>query len=405
MTLIRVVVCSLFLAGAAGAATLPGFRIEEVAAVAEGRFATSLAVDSRGTLYYTTKDGGLFRADGTILTTVPTFGEGNAGLLGMALLDDDTAVVHYSNAILTRHVVSTIDLATGEETVLHELVCDISAPERPAPTEHHGGNPAVAPDGTIYFGIGDFGGGIIAALPQWNGGKIFRITPDGKLTQFARGLRNPYDMAWDPEAGRLFVADNGAMQGDEIHIIDEGAYCGWPFTYGNQPPIEGGAVKPDHIWPDTTAPTGIARLNGAGEYFPRGFLVGAFITGAIYYFPDTRTLPLAAPIALFQDDELHVIDVAQDADGAIYFTTGLGIYRLVPPARGDCNGDGAIDVDDILDLLREVSDGDPHPMLAAEHGAFAGTWGCDVNADGLISMNDVNALARLIGRHRAVRRR
>lgn len=406
MTLIRVVLFSLALvAASAEAALLPGFRIEAVGEVAEGRFATSLAVDSRGTLYYTTTDGGVFRADGTNVANVPTFAEGNAGLLGMALLDDRTAVVHYTNVTVTRQVISRIDLVTGEETVLHELVCDSSSPERPAPTEHHGGNPTVAPDGSIYFGVGDFGGGIIAALPQWNGGKIFRISPEGQLTQFARGMRNPYDMAWDPEIGRLFVADNGAMQGDEVHLIAEGAYCGWPFTYGNQPPIGGGAVPPDYVWPDTTAPTGVLRVNGAGAYFPRGFLVGAFISGAIYYFPDVRTLPLAAPVALFEHEDIHVIDVTQAADGTIYFTTGFAIHRLTPPARGDCDGDGTVDIQDILALLREVGDGDPNPMLSAQMGAYAGSWGCDVNADGLINMNDVNALARMLGRHRAVRRR
>ena len=44
------------------------------------------------------------------------------------------------------------------------------------------------------------------------GGKIFRMSPDGTVTQFARGFRNPFDMAWDPEHRRLIVGDNGTQQ-------------------------------------------------------------------------------------------------------------------------------------------------------------------------------------------------
>jgi hypothetical protein len=43
-------------------------------------------------------------------------------------------------------------------------------------------------------------------------------------------------------------------------------------------------------------------------------------------------------------------------------------------------------------------------MIDAQSGDHAGSWGCDANADGLITGADLEAVARLLaGRRRAVR--
>ncbi|HWW60646.1 MAG TPA: hypothetical protein VN181_04690, partial [Thermoanaerobaculia bacterium] len=139
------------------ATTLPGLRVESLGDTAS--FTTSLAIDSKGTLYYSTLDGAIYRlGERDAVASVVTDAVGNSGLLGMALLDDRFAVVHYTTPGQTYDVVSKIDLVTGAETILHAFVCDIELPERGSNSEHHGGNPSVAPDGSIYVGIGDFGG-------------------------------------------------------------------------------------------------------------------------------------------------------------------------------------------------------------------------------------------------------
>jgi hypothetical protein len=96
MTFSRFLV-SIFVAFPLFAATLPGFRVETLAQ-GEG-FVSSVAIDSRGTIYFTTTDGWLQRVEGsgaTKIASLPTHQGGNGGLLGMALLDDATAVVHYT---------------------------------------------------------------------------------------------------------------------------------------------------------------------------------------------------------------------------------------------------------------------------------------------------------------------
>src|SRR6185436_835339 len=203
----------LFLAASLHAATLPGFRVETVADVPG--FVSSVATDSHGVIYCTNTSGVVFRIDGgqaIPVASLPTQAGGNGGLLGMALVDDTTAAIHYTTWFAERvldDVVSLVNLRSGAETVLHDFVCDIEQRERGASSEHHGGNPTVASDGTIFVGIGEYNDFSLAQKPEWNGGKIFRLDRHGTATQFARGLRNPYDLAWDPELERIVVGDNG----------------------------------------------------------------------------------------------------------------------------------------------------------------------------------------------------
>lgn len=417
MTLLRFLLGFFLLVTSAHAATLPGFRVETLVR-AQG-FVSSVVSDSYGTIYFTTTSGWIYRVDGeqaTPIATLPTHAGGNGGLLGMGLLDDDTAVVHYTSwndvgimAKVLDDVVSRVDLSSGAETVLHTFVCDVDHRASGASAEHHGGNLTVAPDGSIFVGIGEYGVHAIAQQPVWNGGKIWRIAPDGAATQWALGMRNPYDLAWDPELERIVVADNGEDGGDEIHVIAEGDNCGWPLTYGNHPPMDG-AVAPAYVFAQTVAPTGLVRLDGANPLLRRGYLVGAFVTRAIYYFPSMAT-PIAEPVAVVDELDDFVIDVTQAPNGDILFATagaaGTAIHRLHVPLRGDCNGDGLTNSHDVLPLMREIDDGLPprHPMVEAQAGRNVGSWGCDANADGLIDATDLDVLSSLLhGRRRAVRR-
>ena len=384
-------------------AAVPGFRTELVGNIVP--FATSLAIDSQGILYYTVKSGTLYRfrdGESTPVAVFPTEGSGNAGLIGVALTDDDHAVVHYTTPNQTHDVIARVDLGSGVTSAIHEFACDIDYPERGSSTEHHGGNPIVAPDGSIFVGIGDYGVRAVAANDDWNGGKIFRIHPDGRAIQFAKGLRNPFDVAWDEKNQRLVVADNGPVGGDEIHVITQDANCGWPWTYGLEPKIDGYAA-PDYVFSETVAPTGNLLLNGTTPFLRSGYLLGAFVTQSIYYFPDLDAKPIPDPFTIISSDSF-VIDIAQSRSGEIYFTTGTEIYRLLPPERGDCNADGRVDGYDIDALTRELQDGNPQKTLAAQSGATLGSWGCDANEDGLISSADLLALPPLLtGRRRAVR--
>jgi len=383
----------LFLAATAAAAdTLPGFRIEQVASF--NVFCTSIVADSSGTVFYTTQAGDVVRLDGAQSTTVAhvtTEAVGNSGLIGMALADDHTAIVHYTTPNETYDVISRIDLTSGRETVIHQFADDGESPGRYTPSEHHGGNPIITPDGTIYVGIGDFGLGWVAASNAWVGGKIWKIDAIGNVTQLASGFRNPFDLAWDPIGKRLIVPDNGDLVDDEINVITTGGFYGWPLTAGNSPPVEG-AIPPRYVFPTIVAPTGIVRLSGANPLLSRGYLLGTFVTRGIYYIGDVDANPFPDPVAITTKDVFPIVDVTESPKGDIFFATGTTLYRLVPPLRGDCNGDGVVNYLDIQALQLELADGDPHTASTAAAGSYRGSWGCDADGDGLISNADMLAL-------------
>ena len=385
----------LALAGRAGGSVLPGFRVEKLGDAIG--FVSSVAVDSRGNIYYTTTNGRIVRFGDGVVAIVPTEANGNSGLLGMALADDATAIVHYTRPNQTYDVISRIDLATGNETVVHEFAGDIGNPEHGVAPEHHGGNPIVADDGAIFVGIGDYGAVQIAAFPEWNAGKIFRIDRDGTVTQLARGFRNPFDLAWDPQRRVLIAPDNGDAVDDEINVIGSaGGFFGWPQTMGNEPAVEG-AVPPAYVFPTVVAPTGMTRLSSGG------FLLCSFVARAIFYFD---TAGAVNPIPIIKEDTPPLIDVAEAPDGTFIFATGTTIYKLTQPMRGDCNGDGVVSASDIAALELELADGIPHDAHLAQDGAYRGSWGCDADGDGLITANDRSALMHMLtNRFRAVRRR
>jgi hypothetical protein len=299
-------------------------------------------------------------------------------------------------------VVSSIDLTTGRETELHRFLCDITpgGETRGSSTEHHGGNLFAARDGSVFLGIGDYGIGFLAPDPAWNAGKMWRVLPDGSAKLFAKGFRNPFDLAWDEVTQRVIITDNGDVADDEIDVIAEGDDAGWPFTAGRRAAPEGTAA-PVYSFASVVAPTGLAQLGGRNPILRSGYLLGAYVTKAIYYIPDIYARPLPDPIAVVKGESDPVIDVIETQDGSVYFATMTAIYQLIVPLRGDCNGDGLIDALDVSALAREIAEG-PHAMVAAQGGANRGSWGCDVNGDGVIDTRDAVALGKAV-RTRATR--
>ena len=131
------------------AATMSGFHVQQLGTTSG--FLSGLAIDSQDHLYYTTTNGNVFRFAGgasTLVAHVVTDANSNSGLLGLALIDDNSAVVHYTTYGQTYDVLSRIDLTTGSEAIIHQFACDIDVPERGSSPEHHGGNPTIGVDGS-----------------------------------------------------------------------------------------------------------------------------------------------------------------------------------------------------------------------------------------------------------------
>lgn len=415
------VLLTLFAATASRADTVPGMRLMRVAATAG--FITSLAIDSRNRLWYSTTDGGIYRLEGTnsvLLTRVETANEGNAALLGIAFRSDDSIVAHYVTPTISADVLAEIDSNSAATRELARFNCMHWSSCLP---EHHGGNPVVGPDDSVYVPIGDWDLPFVyAQRPDWPAGKIHRVQRDGTSTMYALGFRNPFDLVVDATTGKLIVPDNGSSGQDEINIVSFGDNGGWPYGEGTKPSRDG-MLAPAYVFAPTVAPTGTTSVSSLGGYARGGMLLAAYVTKTLYYIPDPYAVPMPDPIPLIDTEgvssfgarrtvpqhtpnpvEDPLIDVVQSRDGSFYVATPTTIYKVTLPQAGDANGDGTVDRADLEALDRELTDGAVQRTIDAQRGNVAASWGADVNADGTIDAHDRAALLRrLATRRRSVR--
>ncbi len=228
-----------------------GFVVSTLATGLSEPVALDFAPDGR---LFVAERGGCVRivADGVIaeppLLEIDVYVSNESGLLGMAL-DPDFAQNHYVYIFAT---VTPDEQRILRVTERDGVGRDLTVIRGNLPTTgdlHNGGGLAFAPDGTLYFGIGDTGRPELSPRLDSLAGKICRIHPDGSIPEdnplvtptgsrravYARGFRNPFRFCFASD-GRLFVADvgsNGPERREEITLIGPDTDGGWPATEGH----------------------------------------------------------------------------------------------------------------------------------------------------------------------------
>jgi glucose/arabinose dehydrogenase len=130
-------------------------------------------------------------------------------------------------------------------------------------------------DGFLYMGIGSTGDRTNGEDPR--SATIMRFKPDGsKFEIFAKGLRNPYGLAFDKD-GNLFATDNGPdnpAAPDELDYVIEGGDYGFPNYFGF-PPNGSGTIGPVTTLQTHSSSDGFTFYYGTR--FPAEYVGNAFI--------------------------------------------------------------------------------------------------------------------------------
>ncbi|HEV8559636.1 MAG TPA: PQQ-dependent sugar dehydrogenase [Actinophytocola sp.] len=195
---------------------------------------------------------------------------GEGGLLGIAVspgyATDRWVYVYYSSA--TDNRIARLHLGSPPEPILTGI--PVSSDSNGGARFHLGGRLAFGPDGMLYASVGETYFDRNIAQDRDNlGGKILRLTPDGKPAPgnpfpdspvWTYGHRNVQGLAWDA-LGRMYASELGDKTYDELNVIQPGRNYGWPA-------VEGVSTNPDYTNPIATwtptaiaSPSGIAILN------------------------------------------------------------------------------------------------------------------------------------------------
>jgi glucose/arabinose dehydrogenase len=255
---------------------------------------------------------------------------GDGGLLGIAVspkyATDKTVFLYYSTTKDNRVV--KLVLKGKPEPVLTGI---------PLSTGADGGAIAFGPDGYLYVGTGDgTTAGTQAQNPKSLGGKILRMTPDGKPAPgnpvkaslvWASGFHNVQGLAWD-QSKKMYASDNGQPKTGELNVIEPGKDYGWPKADG--PAADAKFADPLLSWPTADSScAGVATLDQnvataclAGK---RIWLAGVTGNGTV----------LGKPQALLAGQYGRLRALAAAPDGSIWASTSNQDGRGTPAPDDD----------------------------------------------------------------------
>ncbi len=304
-------------------------------------------------------------AEATVFLNISTqvlFG-GEQGLLGLAFHPNYTIngyfYVNYVadnplRTVIARYTASPNDpnqALENSELVLLEVNQPFS--------NHKGGQIAFGDDGYLYIGLGDGGSG---GDPFGNAqnrstllGKILRINVDlpsqgrnysipadnpyfgnalgYKEEIYAHGFRNPWRFSFDTPTGRLWVADVGQDQREEIDSVGKGKNYGWNIMEGTLTYSSGSQIGLElPVWEYSHA-EGIAVIGG---YVYHGstltglnskYIYGDYGSGKVWALQyDGVAMPVNI---LLSDTGLNISSFGVDENKELYFCSLNGkIYVL-----------------------------------------------------------------------------
>ncbi|MCD0483053.1 PQQ-dependent sugar dehydrogenase [Streptacidiphilus sp. ASG 303] len=205
----------------------------------------------------------------------------------------------------------------------------------PRGTFHDGGRIAFGPDGYLYAGTGETGRRPLAQDRASLGGKILRITADGRPAPgnpfpgspvYSLGHRNVQGLAWDSR-GRLWATEFGQDTWDELNLVRPGGNYGWPVVEGRA--HRAGFTDPVVQWrPAEASPSGLAYWHGA-------LWVAALRGRRLWRVPLRGDGTAGTPQAELTGVYGRLRTVAAAPDGSLWVVTGNTDGRGEPAPQDD----------------------------------------------------------------------
>ena len=209
---------------------------------------------------------------------------------------------------------------------------------------HNGGQLQFGPDGRLYTGTGDGGGGgdpfRNAQNPARLLGKILRFDPARRRPSvFALGLRNPWRFSFDRATGDVVIADVGQDKYEEVDFVKRGQLRGENFGWSHYEGFHSYYGGARHTKPviELAHSDGYCSITGGYVVRDRSLrsLYGRYVYGD-YCKPELRAAKLSSGHAS-GDRGLglsvpQLSSFGQDAAGRVYaLSQGGSVYRLAAP--------------------------------------------------------------------------
>jgi len=335
----------------------PQTSIRVVAVMTHRTWPAAFTFGRHGVLYFANRLTGQIRyRDGkgvfhTVFTVPNVVKNGEQGLLGLAL-DPNWPTTPYMYAYATRNIGGTL-----RNQILRITVADmvgtsftvIFSSPTVAGQYHDGGRIEFGPDGKLYAIVGDAHVDANAQDMTTAAGKLLRMNADGSAPgdnplggiYFARGIRNSFGFAFDPDTGNFWETENGPDCNDELNQFASGANGGWgasencdgtsPGDTNNSGPTP--RTGPLRWWTPTIAPTGITFCPKAGCGLPGH--AGQLFFGS-YNQHDIRAVTLTSnrlgvsSIGVVVTRTFGILSMERNpVNQHLYFSTQTGIYELV----------------------------------------------------------------------------